>query len=201
MDYNKIGKFIMNERKAKKLTQTKLAQKLFVSEKTISKWENGKGIPDTTVLPKLCELLEITINELLNGERIQTQDYTNKAENKLLELQRTKEESDKRLLLSEVFIGISASLFLFTLVLVASFVQMSSWIRILLIVVGFVVFCALVLFAIRIEQKVGYYECNKCHNKYIPTYNQVCWSMHVGRTRHMKCPHCGKRGWHKKVLK
>ena len=54
MDYNKIGNFISTERKAKNLTQAKLAEKLFVSEKTVSKWENGNGIPDTNLLPKLC---------------------------------------------------------------------------------------------------------------------------------------------------
>ena len=69
MDYNKIGKFIMEERKSKKLTQAKLAENLFVSEKTVSKWENGKGIPDTNSLPKLCEILGISLNELLSGEK------------------------------------------------------------------------------------------------------------------------------------
>ena len=67
MDYNKIGNLIMTERKAKKLTQAKLAEKLFVSEKTISKWETGNGIPDTNILPKLCEIFGISINEILNG--------------------------------------------------------------------------------------------------------------------------------------
>ena len=70
MNYNKIGEFIISERKAKKLTQAKLAEKLFVSEKTVSKWETGKGVPDTSSLPKLCEIFNCTLNELLNGERI-----------------------------------------------------------------------------------------------------------------------------------
>ena len=70
MDYNKIGNFIATERKAKKLTQAKLAEKIFVSEKTVSKWENGKGIPDTNSLPKLCEIFNISLNELLSGERL-----------------------------------------------------------------------------------------------------------------------------------
>ena len=85
MDYNRIGKFIADERKAKKLTQAKLGELLFVSEKTISKWEKGNGIPDTSTLTKLCEVFDCTINELLNGERISKQDYSNKAEEKLKE--------------------------------------------------------------------------------------------------------------------
>ena len=70
MDYKKIGEFISLERKAKKLTQAKLAEKLFVSEKTISKWENGNGVPDTSILQKLCEIFGVSLNELLSGERV-----------------------------------------------------------------------------------------------------------------------------------
>ena len=62
MNYNKIGEFIASERKALNLTQSKLAEKLFISEKTISKWENGRGIPDTNSLPKLCEIFNISLN-------------------------------------------------------------------------------------------------------------------------------------------
>ena len=69
MDYNKIGKFITEERKAQKLTQAKLAEKIFVSEKTISKWENGKSMPDSNLLLKLCDIFKIDLNELLNGEK------------------------------------------------------------------------------------------------------------------------------------
>ena len=82
MDYNKIGNFIMTERKAKKLTQAKLAEKIFVSEKTISKWEKGKSLPDTNTLPKLCEILGVSLNELLSGEKIIKENNNQKA-NKL----------------------------------------------------------------------------------------------------------------------
>ena len=70
MDYKKIGNFIKEERKNKNLTQAKLAEKLFVSEKTVSKWENGNGLPDTKDLPKLCEIFEVSLNEILAGEKI-----------------------------------------------------------------------------------------------------------------------------------
>lgn len=74
MDYHKIGNLILIERKEKKLTQAKLAEKIFVSEKTISKWENGNGIPDTTSLLKLCDIFNLSLNELLSGERNKKQD-------------------------------------------------------------------------------------------------------------------------------
>lgn len=49
-------------------------------------------------------------------------------------------------------------------------------------------------------QLAGYYECRKCNYKYIPSYNSVLFAMHTGRTRYMKCPHCGKKSWQKKVI-
>ena len=126
--------------------------------------------------------------------------YNEKTEKLLIELVKQKEEADKRLLSLEVVIGIISSLFLFSMVFVASFVEMQDLIRIALIVFGFLVFIVGVAYAIRIEQVAGYYECKKCGHKYIPTYNSVLWSMHMGRTRYMKCPHCGEKSWQKKVI-
>ncbi len=83
MDYKKIGLFIAQERKAKNLTQEALSKKLYVSAKTISKWENGNGLPDTSILTNLCAILEVTVNELLSGERLDDVDYKEKAENNI----------------------------------------------------------------------------------------------------------------------
>ena len=201
MDYIKIGNFIMNERKKKKWTQEKLASKLFVSEKTISKWENGKGIPDTTILPKICEVFGCSLNEILNGERLSNENYINKAEEKLLELQRTKEICDKRLLSMEIVIGMLSVIELVSLTFLASFIDMETWLRISLIVVGFVVAVVGIGFALRIEQVAGFYVCKKCNHKYVPSYKQVFLAMHMNRTRYMKCPHCNQKSWHKKVIK
>ena len=201
MDYNKIGNFIMTERKAKKLTQAKLAEKLFVSEKTISKWENGNGIPDTTILPKLCEIFEISLNELLNGERFSDECYINKAEERLLDLQKIKEDGDKRLLSMEIVIGLLSITILLSLSFIAAFLEMANWIKIVLVVFGFIVAMIGIGFALKIEQVAGYYVCKKCNHKYIPTYNQVFWAPHINRTRYLKCPHCKQKSWNKKVVK
>jgi Zn finger protein HypA/HybF involved in hydrogenase expression len=57
----------------------------------------------------------------------------------------------------------------------------------------------LIVFAILIEKDAGFYECEHCHYKYIPTWKAILWSPHMGRTRKMKCPKCGKKTWNKKT--
>ncbi len=70
MDQVKIGRFIAELRKSKNMTQQQLGDKLGVSFKTISKWETGRGMPELSTLKPLSDILEITINELLSGEKV-----------------------------------------------------------------------------------------------------------------------------------
>lgn len=200
MNQVKIGKFIAECRKSKNMTQAMLAEKLNITDRAISKWETGKGMPDSGIMLDLCAELDISVNELLSGEVIKMENYNLKAEENLLELKKQKEESDKRLLSIEIVIGVLISIMFFALVFIASLVEMKDWLRITLILTGFIPFIIMIPFAIRIEQTAGYYECGKCHYKYIPSYNSVLFSMHYGRTRYMKCPKCNKKSWNKKVL-
>ena len=94
MDQIKIGKFIAEERKAKKYTQRELADKLSISDKTISKWERGNGFPEVSLLLPLCSELEVTVNELLSGERLQETDYKKKAEENMVNLVKEAQESN-----------------------------------------------------------------------------------------------------------
>ena len=201
VDQIKIGKFIAERRKIKKLTQASLAEKLNITDRAVSKWERGLAMPDSSIMLELCNVLGITVNELLSGEVIEMENYNKKAEENLIEMKKQKEQSDKRLLTMEIVIGVLTSLVFFALIFIASFVQMEDWLRITLILTGFIPFIIMVPFAIRIEQVAGYYECNKCHYKYIPTYSSVLWAMHINRTRYMKCPKCNQRSWQKKVIK
>lgn len=84
MNQEKIGKFIAELRKEKKMTQIDLANKLGITDRAISKWENGRGLPDLSLMKPLCDTLEITINELLSGERIDKKDYQEKFEENIL---------------------------------------------------------------------------------------------------------------------
>ena len=201
MDLKVIGEFIKTQRKAKKLTQIQLAEKLLVSEKTISKWECGNGFPDTSLILPLCKELDISANELLSGKKLTSEEYQIQAENNLLTLKSQQEQSHKFLLTLESVLGYMSSITFIILIFVASFVNLPTWVRIILIVIGFIHIVIGIHFCLTIEKDAGYYECQHCHNKYIPTYKQVMFSMHRGRTRYMKCPKCQKKSWQKKVVK
>ena len=200
MDQIKIGKFIAECRKKNHLTQKQLAEKLNITDRAISKWENGKAMPDSSIMLDLCGELKISVNELLSGEVLEMNNYNEQVEKNLLEMVKQKEESDKRLLTMEIVIGVLISAVFLALILIASFVEMEEWLRITLIITGFIPFIIMIPFAIRIEQTAGYYECEKCHYKYVPEYSSVFWAMHMGRTRYMKCPKCNQRSWQKKVI-
>ena len=200
MDQVKIGKFIAECRKKTNLTQMQLAEKLNITDRAISKWETGKSLPDSSIMLDLCDVLSISVNDLLCGEVVTMDNYNKELENNLLEMIKQKEQADKRLLSVEVFIGITATIALFALIFVAAFIQMETWLKISLIVFGFILFLAGCFYALRIEQVAGYYECKHCKYRYVPTYKAVNMAMHMGRTRYMRCPQCGKKSWQKKVL-
>ena len=200
MDQVKIGKFIADCRKKTNLTQMQLAEKLNITDRAISKWETGKSLPDSSIKLELCDILGFSVNDLLCGEIVTMANYNKELENNLLEIIKQKEQADKRLLSIEVFIGITAIIVLFALIFVAAFIQMETWLRISLIVFGFILFWAGCFYALRIEQVAGYYECAHCKHRHVPTYKAVNMAMHMGRTRYIRCPQCGKKSWQKKVL-
>ncbi len=200
MDQVKIGKFIAECRKKQNLTQMQLAEKLNITDRAISKWETGKTMPDSSIMLELCDILKISVNDLLSGEVVTMDNYNKELENNLIEMVKQKEEADKRLLKLEIVLGIIAVLPLIAAVVIASIVPMEEWKGGLL--VGFSLLPLLIAtpFALKIEQKAGYYECQTCRHRHIPQYSSVFWAMHINRTRYMRCPNCGKMSWQKKVL-
>ena len=200
MDYNKIGGLITAERKAKKLTQAKLAEKIFVSEKTVSKWETGRGIPDTNVLPKLCEIFDISLNEFLNGERVTCE---NKQQNDKLLLDMARElEIKNNTIWRSMWVIISVSIIALTIGIIGVGLLMPKGIfQIVLVFALCIVFLIPCFYALKLEVSVGVYKCKKCGCEIIPTYAEAVWSLHKGTTRFLKCPNCKKRTWCRKKLK
>lgn len=200
MDLLKTGKFIADRRKQKELTQAELANIIGISEKTVSKWECGNGFPDTSLMLPLCEALDISANELLSGKELSDEEYKTNAEKNLILLKSRQDKSVKHLLSLECVIGYMTTFTYFLLLLCAIFaVENLAW-RITIICLSVLILLVGVIFALRVEQVAGFYECEHCHHKYIPTYHAVLFAMHIGRTRYMKCPKCGKRTWNKKVI-
>ncbi len=200
MNQVKIGKFIASKRKEQGLTQLQLAEKLCITDRAVSKWETGKSLPDTSLMPELCKLLKITINDLLCGEVVSVENYNEKAEKALLEMVKKEEMQNKKLMMYENVIGFGSTISFLIQVLVAVFFVKNTTAQILLFILAFAFLIIGVSFALKIEAETGYYECQKCHNKYIPKYSSVYFAMHLGTTRYMKCPKCGKRSWQKKVM-
>ena len=202
MDLSKIGKFIAEQRKKQGMTQAALAEKLYITDRAVSKWETGKSMPDSSIMLDLCKTLNISVNDLLSGEVVTKMDnYNEKLEQNLLEMVKEKEKADRRLLTLEWVIGILSILVLLIPIMIASYVpNLEDWQRIIIVFSGVIPCFVGFFFAIKIEQVAGYYECKHCGHRYVPTFKAATFSMHMGRTRYMKCPKCGKKSWQKKEI-
>ena len=200
MDQEKIGKFILERRKAKRLTQLELAEKLCVTDRAVSKWETGRSLPDSSIMLSLCDILGVTVNDLLSGEIVSMDNYNKELENKLLDVLKEKERADKHLLKLEWVVGLLSIIVLIVPIFLGAFLPLLDWQRVVLVFSGFIPSIIGFFFALKIEQVAGYYECKHCKHRYVPTYKAIARAMHMGRTRYLKCPKCNKKSWQKKVI-
>ena len=200
MDQVKIGKFIAECRKKNKLTQMQLAEKLNITDRAISKWENGKAMPDSSIMLDLCNELKISVNELLSGEMIDMKEYDKKAEKLLLELAKKDELKNRKLMTSMWTILIISTIFYFAILLLAVNTLEEGPLLGTIICVSTIIFAIAAFIALKFEVDAGYYECKKCHHKFIPKYTDALFAMHMSTTRYLKCPECHKRSWAKKVM-
>ena len=126
--------------------------------------------------------------------------YNKEIEKNLIEMVKQKEEADKRLLKAEIVLGIIAILPFIDAVVIATIMPMEEWRAGLFVGLSLLPLLIATPFAIKIEQKAGYYECSKCGHRHLPRYSNVFLAMHINRTRYMRCPKCGKMSWQKKVI-
>ena len=155
MNQEKIGKFISEKRREKHLTQSELAEKLGITDRAISKWENGVCLPDAGTMPELCKILDITINDLFSGEKVDTKKNEKKLEQNLLEMTKMKEEKDKQLLNLEIIIGIVLVTFFLGVIIIALLINMPEWIKLTIIIPDIIIFLIATFFMVSIEQKAG----------------------------------------------
>ncbi len=200
MDMQKTGRFLAELRKKMNLTQEQLGERIGVTNKTVSRWENGNYLPPVEMLQILSRLYNVSINELLSGERLNDEHYRENAEEYIaVGLIKKRRDAKKRLI-------ISATVVVITLLAALSIIFLSAsgdapiGLRIggvamafIIIVSGIGVCCALTVDA-------GVYECPVCGKKFIPSMKDFIFGMHTLTKRQLKCPRCGKKSFCKKKL-
>jgi transcriptional regulator with XRE-family HTH domain/DNA-directed RNA polymerase subunit RPC12/RpoP len=201
MDQLKIGRFIAERRKALGFTQMQLAERLGITDRAVSKWETGRAMPDVSIMLALCDILGISVNELLCGEKIIMENNDQKNEQLLLDMAKEIERKNKTIwnamwtIMTVSIIGLIGGL-----AIIAFFVPEGPWMlaAILALCVVFLMPC---FYALKLEVSVGAYKCKNCGHEIVATYKQALGAMHRGTTRYLKCPNCGKRTWCKKVIR
>lgn len=194
MDQIKIGKFISQMRKEKGLTQKQLGEELLISDKTVSKWETGKGLPEVSLMLPLCEKLGINVNELLTGERIPDEDYKKKAEENIMNIMREKEESIRKIITSVSTCAI-ALLAGVTIIFAAGTFDMETWQRVLLNIIAAVVMIGGIAVGAYTDMGAGTFECSHCGTRFVPTTKAYIFGVHTITKRKLTCPKCGKRSY------
>lgn len=200
MNQVKIGRFIAECRKKKNLTQLQLAEKLNITDRAVSKWENGRSMPDSSIMLALCTELGISVNELLKGELIDMNELEKKTEELLLEIAKIEEEKNKKLLFSMYALGLVCVIFYLFIIFIAGLFIPEGPTQLVVILVASVVFFITAFLAVKLEAEAGYYKCKHCKHKFVPEYKKVLMAAHIGTTRHLRCPNCGKKSWCKKVM-
>lgn len=199
MDQIKTGKFISALRKEKGLTQLQLADILSISDKTVSKWERGTGLPDVSLMLPLCEALGISVNELLNGEKMTDSDYKSKAEATIMDLVKENKENKKRMFQS-VVCGVITIIAVCSLAVIAAYLEMPAAVRILLIVFAVITAAAGISAAVTLDINAGYFKCPGCGNLFVPTTKDYVKAYHTFTKRRLTCPECGKTGMCKHII-
>lgn len=201
MNQIKVGRFIAERRKNANLTQMQLAEKLGITDKAISKWERGVAMPDTAIMLELSEVLQISVTELLNGEKIELENNNQKNEQLLLDIARELEKKNKTIWFSMWAIMVTSIIGLIGGIAVAAFlIPEGVWqlVTILGVCILFLIPC---FYALKLEVNLGAYKCKNCGHEIIPTYLEALNAPHMGTTRYLKCPECNKRTWCKKEIK
>ena len=200
MDLIKIGKFIADCRKEKNITQEQLAEKLYITDRAVSKWERGLSLPDADKMIDLCNILDINVNELLSGEKIDMKDDKKKTEELLVELAKQEELKNKKIMTNMWVTGISVLIFYLGILTLACLTLEEGPVLGIIICSSTVLLVLVCFYLLKLEVEAGYYECKDCHHRFVPSYLAALNAPHMSTTRYLKCPKCGKRTWCKKTM-
>ena len=191
MDQARIGKFIAETRKAQRLTQRQLADALSISDKTVSKWETGRGLPEVSLMLPLCAALSITVNDLLSGERVGEGDYQKKAEENMMELMRENAQNRQRLLQSIACGGVTV-VAVCALVALAAFLPLPALARVALLLLAMATAVVGIWAAATLDARAGWFECPHCKELFVPPMADYVKGCHTFTKRRLTCPRCGQ---------
>lgn len=200
MDVQKIGELLATLRKEQKLTQEELGEKIGVTNKTVSRWENGNYMPPVEILLILSKQFNVSINELLSGERLSSEQYKENAEEYIVDnLIKTSKEAKKRLTLSFIIacITIFAGI---TIIILGSIFAEPIWLKIVSIVISLIIVILGIGVCCVLTFDAGVYKCPNCGEKFVPTLKDFIFGLHTFTKRKLKCPKCGKKSYCKKLL-
>ena len=201
MDQIKIGKFIAECRKKKNLTQAQLAEKLNITDRAVSKWETGKAMPDSDIMLGLCYILGISVNELLCGEKIDTEQKSEQLNELIFQMAKNEERYHKRFRYSAYLILATSLIALVCLITLISLLIPECGFQDFLIRVSVILFIIPCIIALKFKVETGYYECKNCQHMFVPNYKEITLLMQTPTKRLLKCPKCGKWTWCKKLTK
>ena len=191
MEPTRIGRFIAERRTALGLTQRQLAEQLSVSDKAVSKWETGRGLPDVLLMPPLCAVLGITVNDLLSGEYVSERDYQKKAEENRMELMKQNAENKLRMAQS-LTCGAVTIVAVCALVCLASFLPLPVAARIALLAFAIATAVAGIWAAATLDVRAGWFECPHCKELFVPPMADYVKGCHTFTKRRLTCPRCGQ---------
>lgn len=200
MDMQRIGMFLAELRKEKNLTQDELGRQIGVTNKTVSRWENGNYLPPVELLQILSKLYGVSINELLSGERLNDEHYKQNAEDYIVtELMKKSKEAKKRIKVSFVVSAITILAGL-AIILLSSLLSAPVWLRVFCIVFTLVIVSLGIGVSCVLTADAGVYECPECGEKFVPSMKDFIFGVHTFTKRKLKCPVCGKKSFCKKKI-
>lgn len=200
MDMQKIGKFLAELRIEKNLTQDELGEKIGVTNKTVSRWENGNYLPPVEMLQILSKFYNVGLNELLAGEHLDEKRYKENAEEYIVsDLMKKRKETEKRLAVS-IVIAVITILSGLSIILLSAMLTAPIWLKIICIVFSLIIIILGIGVCCVLTVDAGVYECPVCGEKFVPSMKNFIGGAHTFTKRKLKCPKCGKKSFCKKRL-
>ena len=198
MDMQKIGNFLSELRKDKNLTQEELGEQIGVTNKTVSRWENGNYLPPVEMLQILSKFYDVGINELLSGEHLDEKRYKENAEEYIVADLMKKQKEAKRRIAVSIVVAVITILASLSIILLSALLSAPMRVRIVCIAISFIIIILGIGVCCVLTVDAGVYECPVCGEKFVPSMKDFIGGVHTFTKRKLKCPKCGKKSFCKK---